>query len=257
MGTALAAGLLASKRVRPSQIMVADVRPEMLKSMKKRFGVRVSPDNRTAVKDADIVLLCVKPQQMAQVLDELRGQLSVKTLIISIAAGIRIKFMEDRLSAEFPVIRVMPNTPALFQAGAMAYCLGQTAKPAHEKLAAAILSSAGKIWKVAEEHMDAVTALSGSGPAYVFLLAECMTAAGKSIGLEDALAEALVRQTVYGAGLMLSQSPETAAVLRERVTSPGGTTAAALKVLEDQQIRTIFQNALAAASRRSRELSGG
>lgn len=257
MGAALIAGLLASGRVKPSQITVTDVRPEILKSLKKRFGVRTDPDNRGAITEADIALLCVKPQQMSQVLDELLGHLSSKTLIISIAAGIRIKFIQDRLPAGSPVIRVMPNTPALLRAGALVYCAGPQAKPTHQKLAMVILSAAGKVWKASEEQMDAVTALSGSGPAYVFFLAECLVEAGKSMGLPDSLSEALARQTIYGAGLMLSQSSEAPAVLRERVTSPGGTTAAALKVLEDQQVRTVFKNALMAAARRSRELSGG
>ncbi len=257
MGAALVSGLLSSGRVKPSQITVTDVRPEILKSLKKRHGVRTSPDNRGAMKDADIALLCVKPQQMSQVLEELRGHLSRKTLIISIAAGIRINFIQERLPAGSPVVRVMPNTPALLRAGALVYCTGPNAKAIHHKLAVAILSAAGKVWRTGEEQMDAVTALSGSGPAYVFFLAECLTEAGKQLGLADSLSEELARQTVYGAGLMLSQSAEEAAVLRERVTSPGGTTAAALKVLEDQQMRTIFKNALTAASRRSRELSGG
>src|SRR4051812_32336395 len=117
MGTAMVAGLLASGRAKPSQITVTDVRPEMLKSLKKRFGVRTSSDNRETIEATDVALLCVKPQQMSALLEELRGHISLKTLIISIAAGIRIKFIEDRLSQKSPVIRVMPNTPALLRAG--------------------------------------------------------------------------------------------------------------------------------------------
>jgi pyrroline-5-carboxylate reductase len=149
----------------------------------------------------------------------------------------------------------MPNTPALYGAGAMAYCLGRRATRAHEKAAVKILSAAGRVWKLPEDQLDAVTALSGSGPAYVFRLAEAMSAAGAALGLPAETSAALARQTVYGAGLMLQSSPETAATLRERVTSPGGTTAAALAVLDEAGIMNIFERALSAACRRSRELS--
>jgi pyrroline-5-carboxylate reductase len=159
------------------------------------------------------------------------------------------------LGGNIPIIRVMPNTPALVRAGAIVYCAGRSVKPAHEETARRILASVGKAWKVDEVHMDAVTALSGSGPAYVFYLVEAMSAAGAALGLPAELAEALARQTVYGSGLLLKESRDGAEELRRRVTSPGGTTEAAVRVLEEAGTRGIFERALSAASRRSRELS--
>lgn len=258
MGAALAGGLLASKRVRPSQIWITDVRRDALSSLKKKLGVRVGSDNLAAARKSAVLLLCVKPQQMADVLNGLRGAVTSRHLVISIAAGIRTGFIEKRLGARVPVIRVMPNTPALLRAGALVYCLGRSAKRSHENLAKEILETAGKVWKASrEDWLDAVTALSGSGPAYVFLLAECLEQAGRKLRLPPALAEALARRTIYGAGLMLDQNPEPAAVLRQRVTSPGGTTEAALKVLNRAGLTKIFENALKAATKRSRQLSAG
>ncbi len=255
MGQALVAGLLKAKVLPPARIHVTDVRPEALKELKKKYKVAVGGDNRAAAAKASVVLLCVKPQQMGEALESLKGAGDPGRLVISIAAGIRSDFIEAALGSDAAVVRVMPNTPALLRAGALAYCLGRNAGPAHEKIARKILSAVGNLWKLDESHMDAVTALSGSGPAYVFLLAECMAAAGEKLGLPTDVAQGLARQTVYGSGLMLRSSPESAATLRERVTSPGGTTAAALAVLGEADVKGIFERALSAACRRSRELS--
>ena len=200
-------------------------------------------------------LLAVKPQNMAEVLAGIKGSVSSSQVVISIAAGVRIERIEQALGEKVPVVRVMPNTPALAGAGAMVYCAGRHVNPAHEKTAKLLLGAVGKVWKVAEEWMDAVTALSGSGPAYVFNLAENMASAGLELGLPAELAESLARQTVFGAGLLLKQSLESPAALRERVTSPGGTTAAALEVLAEAGVPGIYKRALSAACRRSRELS--
>ncbi|HRY30520.1 MAG TPA: pyrroline-5-carboxylate reductase, partial [Elusimicrobiota bacterium] len=250
MGAALAAGLVTSKKMRPAQIRVVDVRPEILRSLKKRYGVSVGSDNAAAVRGSDVVLLCVKPQQMASVLAGLLGAVTPKQLVISIAAGIKTDFIESELGQHVPVIRVMPNTPALLRAGALVYCLGQHATKTHEALAKQILSSVGSVWKTGELSMDAVTALSGSGPAYVFYLAECLAKAGAELGLEPGFAEALARQTVFGAGRMLHEDKETPARLRERVTSPGGTTEAALRVMAESGFEGILKRALAQARRR-------
>jgi pyrroline-5-carboxylate reductase len=255
MGGALAAGLIASGRVRPGQVFVSDVRPEILRSLKKKLGVRVGADNREAVQNSRVAVFCVKPQQMADLIKELKGRLTARSLVISIAAGIKTDFIEQGLGNAVPVVRVMPNTPALLRAGALVYCLGRSVKKADEALARKILSSVGLVWKTAENRLDAVTALSGSGPAYVFYLAECLARAGARMGLDAGLAEALARQTLYGAGLMLRQSAEAPALLRQRVTSPGGTTEAAVKVLESSGVKKIFERALSAACRRSFELS--
>lgn len=255
MGAALAQGLLAAKTFKPKQIFITDVRPEARTDLKKRLRVGTGADNKTAAAQSQIVLLCVKPQQMGAVLDEMKDVVSPRHLLISIAAGVPTGKIESCFSAPVPVIRVMPNTPALLRAGAMAYCLGRYARPGHEKDARQILSAVGRLWRVPENLMDAVTALSGSGPAYVFLLAEALSKAGEGLGLPRDVAEGLARQTLDGAGRMLSQSDESPGVLRERVTSPGGTTEAALKVFNQHGFSDIVKSALEAASQRSKELS--
>lgn len=255
MGAALVAGLTASRSVAPSRIWVTDVRKPALAALRRKYGVRVGADNRDAAKAGSVVLLCVKPQQMSEILEGLKPVLTPRHLVVSIAAGIRTDFIEERLSPGVPVVRVMPNTPALLRAGALVYCLGRRAGRKHEALVRKILAAAGLVWKTTEKHLDAVTALSGSGPAYVFYLAECLAKAGARLGLTPALAEALARQTIYGAGRMLRENPEPPALLRQRVTSPGGTTAAALKVLEKAGVSRIFERALKAAAKRSKELS--
>ncbi len=255
MGGALVAGLLSAKVLKPAHITVTDLDGARLAALKKKFGVRTEKSNRAAAQNAGVVVLCVKPQQMAGVLDDLAGTVGPKTLVISVAAGVRAERIEKVLG-KIPVIRVMPNTPALLRAGALVFSLGRHAKPRHEAVAKKILSALGRVWIVPETQMDAVTALSGSGPAYVFYLAECLAAAGVSLGLAPAMAESLARQTVYGAGRMLAETAETAGELRRRVTSPGGTTEAALNVLAGLDLMGTFKKALTAASHRSKELSG-
>jgi pyrroline-5-carboxylate reductase len=254
MGTALTGGILAAKIVRPSHVTVTDVNMAQSQALKKKFGTRIGKDNRAAVSNADVIALCVKPQHMGGVLEELAGHLGRQCLVISVAAGVQTDRIEKVLG-KVPVIRVMPNTPALLRAGALGFSLGRHAKPRHEAVAKKILSALGRVWKVPETHMDAVTALSGSGPAYVFYLAECLAQAGISLGLPPGLAEGLARQTVYGAGRMLDETEESAGELRRRVTSPGGTTAAALAVLVRGDVAGTFKKAVTAASRRSKELS--
>jgi pyrroline-5-carboxylate reductase len=244
MGRALIGGWIRAKQVRAGDLHVAEPDPVRAGGLKKDFKVRTFADNRAAVENVSVVLLAVKPQVMAGVLDGLRGAVTPRQLVLSVAAGVRLETLEAALGVGVPVVRVMPNTPALAGAGAMVYCLGRSATAAHERTAP-------------EDLMDAVTALSGSGPAYVFRLAEDLAAAGVFLGLPDDLAAALARQTVYGAGLLLRDSPESAATLRERVTSPGGTTAAALAVLAESGWSDVLQRALSAACRRSRELSEG
>lgn len=255
MGRALLAGILGSKVASPSGIVVADPKPETRKKLAKDFRVATESDNRAAVRGAHVILLCMKPQQMAGVLDELKGVAGSRQLVLSVAAGIKTAFIESRLGKGIPVIRSMPNTPALFGAGAVVFSPGRFVKPLHDRMARRIFSAVGKVWTLPEKHLDAVTALSGSGPAYVFLVAEAMIRAGVRQGLPGPVAEELARQTIFGSGLMLKGSPESPSVLRERVTSPGGTTAAALAVFQREGLPRIFERALSAARRRSRELS--
>lgn len=255
MGEALVAGLIRAGRFKPSQIIVTDVRPEQLERLKKTYRVGTSADNRWAAREADVILLAVKPQQIRHVLEDLGPVLRKEQLVLSIAAGITTEVIERFLAKGVPVVRVMPNTPALVGLGASALCRGRWANETHEKIAEGILSTVGTVVTVAEKDMDAVTAVSGSGPAYVFYLAEAMKDAGIRLGLAPHVADSLVRQTLKGAGHLLAQSHEEAQTLRQRVTSPGGTTEAAVKVLQGGGLKGIFLRALKRASKRSREMS--
>lgn len=257
MGEALIAGLVRSNEWTPPQVTVCDVRHDQLARLQLRYKVHASADNRVAVQDADIIILAVKPQQMRGVLSDIGPLVRPDQLVLSIAAGITTQVIEKHMMKGVPVIRIMPNTPALIGAGAAAQALGRYAKTTHERISAGILGTVGTVVTVREKDMDAVTALSGSGPAYVFYLAEAMKEAGISLGLAPYVVDALVRQTVKGAGVLLAGSTEDALTLRQRVTSPGGTTEAALKVMEKAHVKGIIRQALQRAARRSKELSTG
>ncbi len=249
-------GSLAPGRWKPSQITVCDIRHDQLAQLQLRYKVHASADNRWAARDAQIILLAVKPQHMKSVLQDLGPVIRQSQLVLSIAAGMTTGFIETFLDKGVPVIRIMPNTPALVGQGAAAPSrAAATRKAAHEKMARGIMETVGTVVTVSEKDMDAVTAVSGSGPAYVFYLAEAMKEAGIRLGLAPHVADQLVRQTIKGAGALLAQSHEEAHTLRQRVTSPGGTTEAALKVMEKSKVRVIFLKALKGAAERSRELS--
>ena len=255
MGEALISGLLRSGHWKPSQIIACDIRHDQLVQLQLRSKVQASADNRWAVREADIVLLAVKPQHMKHLLEEVGPVIRQEQLVLSIAAGITTSFIEKFLAKNVPVVRVMPNTPALVGLGMAGIARGRYAKEPHERAARAIMETVGAALAVPERDMDAVTAVSGSGPAYVFYVAEAMKDAGVKLGLSPHVADTLVRQTIRGAGTLLAQSHEEAHTLRERVTSPGGTTEAALKVMEGSKVRATFFKALKRAKERSKELS--
>jgi pyrroline-5-carboxylate reductase len=254
MGEALIRGLLDRETVTPSQIVAADISEERLGFFERKFSIRVTTDNTQAAGVAEIVVLAIKPQQMSDVLAKLKPRPTA--LVISIAAGISTARIERELGNRPHVIRAMPNTPALIGAGAAAVCRGAHASIDDLTTAETILGAVGVTVRVDERFLDAVTALSGSGPAYVFRVTEVMIAAGVEAGLDPALARKLAIQTVFGAAKLMHDSGEEPAELRRKVTSPGGTTEAALKVLNDRQLAGIFTDAIVAAAQRSRELSG-
>lgn len=255
MGEALLAGLLKSGAWTSSQIAVADLRPEVHERLKKTYHVQVCASAATAVQGAHLIVLAVKPAQMKALLEDIAPVVTEKHLVLSIAAGLTTAFFEARLPKHTPVIRVMPNTPALVGAAASALAPGRHARDVHIQAARDIFSTVGTVELVAEKDLDAVTAVSGSGPAYVFYLAEAMQQAGIQMGLTRAVADRLVRQTIVGAGQLLARLPEEPHALRLRVTSPGGTTEAAMRVFDEAKLRSIFSKALHSARRRSKELS--
>ena len=232
MAEALLQGILAAGQVRPSEVTVTDVRPERLRELEQRFGVTGTTDNAAALVGAHEVWLCVKPQQMTELLTPLAG-IAPKALYISIAAGVTTRRIENALGGELRVVRVMPNTPALVGEGAAGIAAGSFAAADDVARVGELMRCVGNAVVVEEDGLHAVTALSGSGPAYVFYLVEAMLRAAIELGADPLQARDLVVQTVIGAGKLMQASPgDSAETLRLRVTSKGGTTAAAIAAFE-------------------------
>lgn len=256
MGLALLKGMIDSGAVPPKAITVRNKRAEKAQALAEKFGVLTAPSNLEAAAGADIVLLSVKPQIFSQVLSELRGKLG-DTLVISVAAGVSTERIERELGGNPRVVRCMPNTPALIKQGATAISAGAYTKAGDLELAQAILGSVGRVVAVDEEHLDAVTGLSGSGPAYVFLIIEAFADAGVKVGLSREIALDLAVQTIQGAARLLQETKEHPGKLKDQVTSPGGTAIAGLHTLEQGGLRTTIMNAVEAATKRAKELGQG
>jgi pyrroline-5-carboxylate reductase len=255
MATALARGFINAKLVEPRNIVASD--PS--EASRRQFddvvpGAKVTDDNREVVANADVVVLAVKPQQMSEVLGAARDALRPEALVISIAAGVPLGRIASALPAGQRIVRVMPNTPCLIGRGASAFSLGQYATADDGRLVGQLLSAVGIARQVPESQLDAVTGLSGSGPAFAYTMIEVLSEAGVTMGLTPALASDLAAHTVAGAAEMVLASGETPAVLRDRVTSPGGTTLAGLKALDEGGFRAAVIAAVVAATHRSAEL---
>ena len=256
MSSALVGGLRA-RGAAPQHIIVSDPVPAQRARLQFDFGVRVTADNAEAVRDADLVVLAVKPQQMAEAAQGIAAELAARPRpVVSVAAGIRLANLRHWLGDGPPLVRAMPNRPALIGAGITAAYADPGVGPGERGAVEGVLSAAGAlVWLEDESQMDAVTALSGSGPAYFFLLIEALEDAGVMLGLPRATARQLAVHTALGSGRMAAEGTDPPATLREQVTSRGGTTAAALAVLEGAGLRATFGAALAAAARRSAELA--
>jgi pyrroline-5-carboxylate reductase len=256
MTTSLIGGLRA-RGVAGEHLHVSDPVAAQRERLQLEFGVRATPDNAAAVREADLVVLAVKPQDMATAARSIAAELAARRrIVVSIAAGIRIAQLVQWLGDGTPVVRTMPNRPALIGAGITAACAGPGAGQADRAAVEDVLSTAGPlVWLDDESLMDVVTAVSGSGPAYFFLLVEALEDAGVALGLPRDVARQLAAHTALGSGRMLTESPDPPSRLREQVTSKGGTTAAALAVLERAGLRDAVAAAVAAAARRSAELA--
>jgi pyrroline-5-carboxylate reductase len=258
MAEALIKGIIAAQLYTSENIFISDIKAERLKLLGERYGVTAASNNAELVEKVEIIVLSVKPQNMAETLESFKEKIKSVQLIISIAAGIKVAKISAVLG-DIPIVRVMPNTPALIGEGASALFANEKAKPMLNK-AMAIFSAVGKAVVVEDEDLiDAVTAVSGSGPAYFFLLMEEMIKAGASLGLPEVVAKDLVLQTAKGAGMLAveaDKSNEGPAVLRQKVTSPGGTTEAALKIFGEHKLGDIILAGITRAQDRSRELSG-
>lgn len=256
MARSLIGGLIADG-VKPARIWVADPNPASLSDHQNHFGVRTTADNSQAARQAQVIVLAVKPQVAKAAAQSMAGVLRERpALVISVAAGIRISHLRDWLGEETAIVRCMPNTPALVGSGATALFANPHVTREQKDLAESILRAVGMtLWVDDEDLMDAVTALSGSGPAYFFLVMEAMEQAGVALGLPRQTARLLTLQTAFGAAKMALESTEDVAALRRRVTSPGGTTEQAIRVLEEHGLAAGFEQALRAARQRSIELA--
>src|SRR4051794_27931958 len=255
MGETLLSGLIRGGRP-AGELLVGEKRAERARELSEKYDVAVV-SNLDAPKRADPLALVVKPQDMAGLLEEIGAEVRPGQLVVSLAAGITTDFIQSRLPSGTPVVRVMPNTPALVDEGMAAISPGSHCDEEHLAEAEALLRSCGKVIRVPENYQDAVTAISGSGPAYIFYVVEAMIEAGVLLGLPRATSTELVVQTLYGAATMLKETGEHPTVLREQVSSPAGTTMAALRQLDDHKVRAAFLTAMEPARARSRELASG
>jgi pyrroline-5-carboxylate reductase len=267
MGEAMINGLIQSGLCEPTEIWASDVREARLRQLNDTYGINITEENAEVFDAADVVILAVKPQDMDEVLERLASSFphTIKgvKLLISIAAGFPIKRIEGHLYTPLdentkgllPIVRVMPNTPALVLAGMAGMSGNQYAKESDRSHARAILEAIGKVIEFKEEDLDAVTALSGSGPAYIFYVIESLVEAGAGLGLRPSHALSLTLETVKGSVKLLEETGEAAASLRKKVTSKGGTTEAALDILDSHNVKMHLMEAIRAAAQRSKELS--
>lgn len=254
MATALAQGFIRGGLVQSTQVIASDPVAETRSRFAESTGGEAVSDNLRVVAKTDLLFLAVKPQHMSGVLDQLHGQIGRDRLVLSIAAGIRLSALQKGLGEEVRLIRVMPNTPCLVGQGACAYSLGVRASEDDGQRAKRLLESVGFACQVDESLMDAVTGLSGSGPAFVYVLIEALSDGGVRAGLPRAVATSLATQTVLGAAEMVRSSSQHPAVLKDRVASPGGTTIAGLQALEAGGFRAALMAAVQAAAQRSAEM---
>jgi pyrroline-5-carboxylate reductase len=257
MGEALVAGLLASGWRKPNEIVVTGRREERLRELSDAYGTETTLDNASAVSGVDVIVVAVKPQDIETLLSQISDRVRADQTVLSIVAAIPTSFIEKRLGADVPVVRAMPNTPSVVHEGMAGIAPGKHAADEHLKLAKEVLEHVGRVVTVPENYLDAVTAISGSGPAYFALLAEAMIEAGILLGLSREISTELVIQTMLGSAKLLRDEKMHPVELREMVTSPGGTTIRAIRVLEQSGVRAAFLNAIQAAMERSQELAHG
>jgi pyrroline-5-carboxylate reductase len=257
MGEALVSGLIRSGGRSVDEIMVTCRREERARELAGRHGVSVSLDNAEAARWADVLVLTAKPQDMETLLEQIASEVTSEDLVISFAAGLRTSFAEKHLGADVPVVRVMSNVPVMVDEAMSVVSAGSHADDKHLAVAEELLGYVGRVLRLPESQLDAVTATSGSGPAYFFLLAEAMIEACILLGLSRDVASDLIIQTMLGSAKMLRDTGKHPVELREMVTSPGGTTIAAIRHLEQAGVRAAFLNAIDAACQRSAELAQG
>jgi pyrroline-5-carboxylate reductase len=253
MGEALIAALISSG-VNPDHITISEKREDRVQELISKYSIKAASLSAN-VSDADALLLVVKPQDMATVLEEVKGSINPKAVVVTFAAGKTISFISNGLGTGNPVVRVMPNTPTLVGKGMAAASIGAGVTEAQRDFVLGFLAATGKVIEVSEDLQDAVTATSGSGPAYFFAFVEAMVAGAKELGLSESDATTLTVQTMVGAAKLLEESGKSATTLRENVTSPNGTTAAALTSFSNENLNSMVAKAMKAARDRSQELA--
>jgi pyrroline-5-carboxylate reductase len=256
MGRSLAGGLLADG-YHAEKIWISGPNPEKLNLLAQQFGVNTTTDNVAAVQEADVVIFCVKPQKLQPVVKELAASIQKsRPLVISVASGVRVATLQQWVGEHIAIVRAMPNTPSLLGCGASGLFANGFTSSEQSNTAESILRAVGiVVWLQDEKMLDVVTGISGSGPAYFFMVMEMLQQAGEKLGLSPEVARLLTLQTAFGAARMALESPESLAQLRRHVTSPGGTTEAGIRVMEQADIRTILNNTVVAATQRSEEIA--
>jgi pyrroline-5-carboxylate reductase len=254
MAEACIRGLLRAELIRAGAVWVSDIRAERCRHLADQLGVQPATSNLAAVEAAETIFVSVKPQDVPRLLDEIGADVGREQLVISIAAGVTLRALERRLPHRPPVIRVMPNTPALVQSGMAVLAPGEGVSPDQEQVALRIFNAVGRALVLPERHLDAVTALSGSGPAFLAVVAEALSDAGVRVGLPRDVAHLLAAQTMLGTGRMLADTGLHPALLKEAVTSPGGTAIAGVHAMERGGVRALLMDAIVAATERSAAL---
>lgn len=257
MAGALIRGLLRAGTCAPERVIATDVRSDRLEELARQYGIKTTEDNAAAAREAEVIVLATKPQVLAKLVDEIAPSVDATKLVVSIAAGVTAKSIEKRLCDKARVVRVMPNTPALVDAGATGIARGTHASAGDVALVQRLFDSVGITAVLDESLLDAVTGLSGSGPAYIFLIIEALSDAGVKVGLSRDTAQKLAAQTVLGSAKLLLETGEHPGRLKDMVTSPGGTAIAGLHTLEEGGLRTTLINAVETATKRARELGRG
>lgn len=255
IGRCILLGLVESKTVKKGQIRFTTKHASTTQAVEKEFGISACKNNSALVKECDLILLAVKPQGVREVLEEIAGAVKPETLIVSVVTGVSTKMIEDRLNGKGVVIRAMPNTPALVGEGMTAICLGSKATEHHWKLAETLFRCVGRVARVEEKQMNSITGLSGSGPAYIYMVLESMTEGGIKVGLPRDLALELSAQTILGAAKMYLETGKHPAALKDEVTTPAGCTIDGLTELEEGKLRITFIKAVSVAARRAGELA--
>jgi pyrroline-5-carboxylate reductase len=254
MGEALCKGIIKAELSSADNIIMSDVVAERCKFLHQEMGVKTTQNNKDVVSFADVIVVAVKPQLMGEVLNNVKNDITGRHLVVSIAAGIPIKFIESRLLPGARIVRVMPNTPCLVSASATAYALNKYATNVDSQLVSRIFSAVGKAFQLDEKYLDAVTGLSGSGPAYVYMFIEALSDGGVKMGLPRDVATVLAAQTVLGAAKMVLETGQHPAQLKDAVTSPGGTTIEGISKLEEGGLRSTLINTVEAAALKSKKL---